>query len=72
MIINSHVGVRNPLPGKVAVVTGAAPLPPEVLYKMEKLGFSVTHDLAFFTYIRKSYIHVVVGHACTFCMQNPR
>ncbi|PON90453.1 2,3-dihydroxybenzoate-AMP ligase [Trema orientale] len=44
MIINAPVSERRPLPGKVSVMTGAAPPPPQVLYKMEELGFSVTHS----------------------------
>lgn len=44
MIINAPVGDKKPLPGKVAVMTGAAPPPPEVLFKMEDLGFFVTHS----------------------------
>ncbi|KAI4324249.1 hypothetical protein L6164_023803 [Bauhinia variegata] len=44
MIINSNLDVRKPLPSKVSVMTGAAPPPPEILYKMEELGFSVTHS----------------------------
>ncbi|KAI9074470.1 hypothetical protein K1719_043589 [Acacia pycnantha] len=44
MIINSPLDVRKPLPGKVAVMTGGAPPPAEVLFKMEELGFVVTHS----------------------------
>uniref|UniRef100_A0A803NE29 4-coumarate--CoA ligase n=1 Tax=Chenopodium quinoa TaxID=63459 RepID=A0A803NE29_CHEQI len=44
MIINCPANDKKPLPGKVAVMTGAAPPPPEVLFKMENLGFSVTHS----------------------------
>lgn len=43
MIANAPPSVRKPLPGKVAVMTGAAPPPPQVLYKMEELGFTLTH-----------------------------
>lgn len=43
MIVNAANGVKKPLPGKVMVMTGAAPPPPQVLFKMEELGFSVTH-----------------------------
>ncbi|KAJ7957965.1 AMP-dependent synthetase/ligase [Quillaja saponaria] len=44
MIINAPAGDRSPLPGKVAVMTGGAPPPPQVLFEMEKLGFVVTHS----------------------------
>lgn len=44
MIVNATVSEQKPLPGKVAVITGAAPPPPHVLFKMEELGFSVTHS----------------------------
>ncbi|KAK7406024.1 hypothetical protein VNO78_07639 [Psophocarpus tetragonolobus] len=44
MIINSPAEVRKPLPGKVAVMTGAAPPPPDVIFRMEELGFVVTHS----------------------------
>ncbi|XLU56791.1 hypothetical protein S245_051439, partial [Arachis hypogaea] len=44
MIINSSSEVRKPLPRKVAVMTGAAPPPPDVLFRMEELGFIVTHS----------------------------
>ncbi|KAL7085653.1 hypothetical protein ACP275_14G292600 [Erythranthe tilingii] len=44
MLINAPVDQRRPLPGKVSVMTGGAPPPPQVLFKMEELGFSVTHS----------------------------
>ncbi|KAJ1391266.1 AMP-dependent synthetase/ligase [Sesbania bispinosa] len=44
MIINSPLEVRKPLPGKVVVMTGAAPPPPDVFFRMEELGFMVTHS----------------------------
>ncbi|PSS17166.1 Acyl-activating enzyme 1, peroxisomal like [Actinidia chinensis var. chinensis] len=44
MIVNAPAGDRKPLPGKVAVMTGGAPPPPQVLFKMEELGFDVTHS----------------------------
>lgn len=44
MIINAPSSVRKPLHGKVAVMTGGAPPPPQVLFKMEELGFNVTHS----------------------------
>lgn len=43
MIANATITERKPLPGKVGVMTGAAPPPPKVLFKMEELGFRVTH-----------------------------
>jgi acyl-CoA synthetase (AMP-forming)/AMP-acid ligase II len=43
MIINASARDRKPLPGKVSVMTGGAPPPSHVLYKMEELGFHVTH-----------------------------
>lgn len=44
MIIHAAEGNQKPLPSKVAVMTGGAPPPPEVLFRMEALGFSVTHS----------------------------
>lgn len=44
MIINCPSHHKRPLPTKVGIMTGAAPPPPEVLFKMEDLGFSVTHS----------------------------
>ncbi|KAL5778354.1 hypothetical protein ACOSP7_011280 [Xanthoceras sorbifolium] len=44
MVINAPPSDQRPLPGKVKVMTGAAPPPPQVLYKMEELGFIVTHS----------------------------
>ncbi|XP_060207819.1 butanoate--CoA ligase AAE1-like isoform X1 [Lycium barbarum] len=44
MIINAPPSSRRPLPRKVAVMTGGAPPPPQVLFKMEELGFNVTHS----------------------------
>ncbi|KAL8491485.1 hypothetical protein ACS0TY_023195 [Phlomoides rotata] len=43
MIINSSSHERKPLPGKVSMITGAAPSPPYVLFKMEELGFNIIH-----------------------------
>ncbi|CAO2833746.1 unnamed protein product [Amaranthus hypochondriacus] len=43
MIINSSDDDKRPLPNKVIAVTGGAPPPPHVLFKMEELGFSVIH-----------------------------
>ncbi|XP_010918226.1 butanoate--CoA ligase AAE1 [Elaeis guineensis] len=43
MIVNSPITERKPLPGKVGVMTGAAPPPPQVMFKLEELGFNVTH-----------------------------
>lgn len=44
MIINASDSEKRPLPGKVSFITGAAPPPPHVIYKMEELGFSVFHS----------------------------
>ncbi|KAJ8568159.1 hypothetical protein K7X08_020881 [Anisodus acutangulus] len=44
MIINAPPSIRRPLPRKVAVMTGGAPPPPQVLFMMEELGFGVTHS----------------------------
>ncbi|OMO83470.1 AMP-dependent synthetase/ligase [Corchorus olitorius] len=41
MIVNSPD--RKPLPHKVDITTGGSPPPPQILYKMEELGFRVTH-----------------------------
>ncbi|EXB56327.1 putative acyl-activating enzyme 1 [Morus notabilis] len=43
MIINAPASDKRPLPHKVSVMTGGAPPPPQVLFKMQELGFSVTH-----------------------------
>lgn len=43
MIINAPITVRKPLPGRVSMMTGAAPPPPYVMSKMEELGFRITH-----------------------------
>ncbi|KDP36800.1 hypothetical protein JCGZ_08091 [Jatropha curcas] len=43
-IINSPAGDRRPLPGKVTVMTGGAPPPPQVIFSMEEMGFNVTHS----------------------------
>ncbi|KAF5943182.1 hypothetical protein HYC85_020824 [Camellia sinensis] len=43
MIVNAPASARQPIPGKVVVMTGGAPPPPQVLFKMEELGFGVTH-----------------------------
>lgn len=44
MIINAAASELSPLPGKVSVMTGGAPPPPQVLFRMEELGFNVTHS----------------------------
>ncbi|KAJ9172585.1 hypothetical protein P3X46_015802 [Hevea brasiliensis] len=43
MIVNSAVCDQKPLPHKVEVMTGGAPPPPQILLKMEELGFGVSH-----------------------------
>ncbi|KAF8377711.1 hypothetical protein HHK36_031095 [Tetracentron sinense] len=43
MVVNSPASHRRPLPCKVEVMTGGAPPPSQVLFKMEELGFNVTH-----------------------------
>ncbi|KAH6778248.1 acyl activating enzyme 1 [Perilla frutescens var. frutescens] len=43
MIINATESERRPLPGKVAVMTGGAPPPAQVLFEMEEQGFGITH-----------------------------
>ncbi|KAF8029147.1 hypothetical protein BT93_E1736 [Corymbia citriodora subsp. variegata] len=42
MIVNM-ADSRRPLPRKVEVLTGGSPPPPQILLKMEELGFSVSH-----------------------------
>ncbi|KAL0432776.1 UNVERIFIED_CONTAM: putative acyl-activating enzyme 1, peroxisomal [Sesamum latifolium] len=44
MIIHAPASEQRPLPGIVSVMTGASPPPPQVLFKMEELGFNVTHS----------------------------
>ncbi|KAL5209245.1 hypothetical protein ABZP36_004868 [Zizania latifolia] len=43
MIVNAPASERKPLPGRVLISTGGAPPPPQVLAKMEDLGFNVVH-----------------------------
>ncbi|KAK9129257.1 hypothetical protein Sjap_009744 [Stephania japonica] len=43
MIVNASATDRKPLRSKVEVMTGAAPPPPHILFKMEELGFGITH-----------------------------
>ncbi|XP_054824176.1 isovalerate--CoA ligase AAE2-like isoform X2 [Prosopis cineraria] len=43
MIVNSAWTDRRPLTHKVVVMTGGSPPPPQVLSKMEEIGFSVSH-----------------------------
>ncbi|KAM7261265.1 hypothetical protein ACFE04_026740 [Oxalis oulophora] len=43
MIVNSAATDRKALPHKVIISTGGSPPPPQILQKMEELGFSVTH-----------------------------
>lgn len=61
MMINAPSCDQKPLPGKVVVMTGAAPPPPQVLFKMESLGFMVVH----------SYGLTEVYGAGTFCAWKP-
>lgn len=44
MIINAPATDQKPLPGKVTVMTGGAPPPSQVLFKMEELGFGIIHS----------------------------
>lgn len=44
MIINAPESEQKPLPGKVSFIIGAAPPPPQVIYKMEELGFYIIHS----------------------------
>ncbi|QCD82140.1 probable acyl-activating enzyme 2 [Vigna unguiculata] len=43
MIVNSALADRKPLNQKVVVMTGGSPPPPQVLDKMEEIGFSICH-----------------------------
>ncbi|XP_019174500.1 PREDICTED: probable acyl-activating enzyme 1, peroxisomal isoform X2 [Ipomoea nil] len=43
MIVNAPPDVKRPLSKKIAVMTGGAPPPSQVLFKMEGLGFEVIH-----------------------------
>ncbi|PRQ24040.1 putative 4-coumarate--CoA ligase [Rosa chinensis] len=43
MIVNSPVSDQRPLPHKVEVMTGGSPPPPQILFKMEEMGFGVNH-----------------------------
>ncbi|PIA46841.1 hypothetical protein AQUCO_01500407v1 [Aquilegia coerulea] len=43
MIVNAAASDRKPLTCKVEIMTGGAPPPPNVLFKMEELGFNVSH-----------------------------
>lgn len=42
-IVNSPITDRKPLPHKVEVLTGGSPPPPQVLAKMEEMGFRMNH-----------------------------
>lgn len=42
-IVNSSTTDRKPLPHKVEVLTGGSPPPPQVLAKMEEMGFRMNH-----------------------------
>ncbi|CAN7099046.1 unnamed protein product [Brassica rapa subsp. narinosa] len=44
MIVNASDSEKKPLPRKVSFITGAAPPPAHVIYKMEELGFSMFHS----------------------------
>ncbi|KAF9608606.1 hypothetical protein IFM89_010091 [Coptis chinensis] len=44
MIVNATPGDRKTLPWKVEIMTGGAPPPPQILFKMEELGFNVSHQ----------------------------
>ncbi|KAF4362665.1 hypothetical protein G4B88_028718 [Cannabis sativa] len=44
MIINASATERKPLPSKVSIMTGAAPSILSLLFKMEEMGFNVTHS----------------------------
>ncbi|KAH0655920.1 hypothetical protein KY290_032751 [Solanum tuberosum] len=43
MMANSSPNDRKPLPHKVEIMTGGSPPPPQILSKMEQLGFGVSH-----------------------------
>ncbi|KAL5557415.1 hypothetical protein UlMin_039651 [Ulmus minor] len=43
MLVNSPETDRKPLPHTVEVLTGGSPPPPQILAKMEELGFRVNH-----------------------------
>ncbi|KAL2497569.1 putative acyl-activating enzyme 2 [Abeliophyllum distichum] len=43
MIINSPASDQRPLPHKVEIMTGGAPPPPQIISKIEDLGFRVSH-----------------------------
>jgi len=43
MIVNAPASERKPLPRRVRILAGGAPPPPQVLAKMDELGFEVVH-----------------------------
>ncbi|KAK4713909.1 hypothetical protein R3W88_019816 [Solanum pinnatisectum] len=43
MMANSSPNDRKPLPHKVDIMTGGSPPPPQILSKIEELGFGVNH-----------------------------
>ncbi|KAK2991934.1 hypothetical protein RJ640_027825 [Escallonia rubra] len=51
MIVNSSVSDRQPLPHTVEIMTGGSPPPPQILLKMEELGFGVSDHLYGLTYM---------------------
>ncbi|KAL6982608.1 putative acyl-activating enzyme 1, peroxisomal [Sarracenia purpurea var. burkii] len=61
MLVNAPASDQKPLFEKVAVMTGGAPPPPQVLFKMKELGFNVTH----------SYGLTETNGAGTFCAWKP-
>ncbi|GLJ30122.1 hypothetical protein SUGI_0595780 [Cryptomeria japonica] len=47
MMANAAPFETRPLPGRVDIITSGAPPPPSILFKMEELGFSITHWCGF-------------------------
>ncbi|CAH9094817.1 unnamed protein product [Cuscuta epithymum] len=61
MIVNSSPADRKPLPHAVKVMTGGSPPPPQLLSKMEEMGFGLIHIYG----LTETY------GPSTFCMEKP-
>ncbi|XWS42216.1 hypothetical protein CRYUN_Cryun17cG0149200 [Craigia yunnanensis] len=58
MIVNSSVSDQKPLSHNVEIMTGCSPPSPQILFKMEELGFSVNTCMA----LQKLMVQVHIAH----------